>query len=127
MFGWRVFYGDGRTIDDDECKVEDLPRRDVQAVIVADDAHGWRILRIFDFYVFDDVHADGWKGTDVFGLWDYLTEPRETCVVLFGRTIGEREYLDIVNRALADASLPTKTGHRRGERRPDDVGKGPGR
>lgn len=114
-FRWRIYYGDGATYDDGDGSAFDAPAVNVQAVVVADPEHGWFCCRADDYYWYWP-DQDRWYSGDTFGLFDYLTQhgPRK---VLFGRSISDHEYREILNRAVTDPDLPTKTGWQAHERR----------
>lgn len=108
---WIVYYTDGRTIQDDQCCPESLPKRDVQAIVQQHDSAGWHCLSGNDFYVWRD---DRWWGVDQFGMYDYLIGPGWK-VVLFGRFISDADYAAILARATKHMNLLRKSTAR-GER-----------
>lgn len=119
MFAWRVYYGDGTVFDPGMGSPYDAPARNVQMVAVADPEHGWYLCRGTDFYWLLD--NGGWRGGDIFGLWDYLIEPGPR-KVLFGRSVTHDEFEAILLRALNDPEMPQKTAWREGEWKPADMG-----
>ena len=114
---WKVFYGDGSTFTDEDGPPELAPKRNVQAVGQECHDHGSVICRCDDFYIWAEF--DGryqWQGVDYFGLWDYLIDPGSK-VVLFGRTIGNREFKALTGKIYDDPYLPGKSGYYAGERK----------
>jgi hypothetical protein len=115
---WKIWYDDGGTYTDRDGPPESAPGRGVQVIATIDESVGWRLVRSADYYIFSP-QIGGWEGVDSFGLWDYLADPGHK-VVKFGRTIGNREYEDILDRATHDPDFPRKSAWRPSERRPAD-------
>lgn len=111
-----IWYGDGSIYRDDYGPPELAPKRGIQVISQEDPDTGQSFTRSNDFYWWTDK---GWQGGDLFGLFDYLIEPGSK-VVLFGRTIGNREFTGILQHALNDDSgyLPPKSAWHERERRP---------
>lgn len=114
-FRWRIYYGDGTAYDSRDGEAWDAPAVNVQAVVVSDPEHGWYCCRADDFYWYLE-DEDRWYSGERFGLFDYLTQPGRR-KVLFGRSIPDREYRAILDRAMNDPDLPQKTGWQADERR----------
>lgn len=112
---WKIFYGDGSTYSDAAGSAYDAPARNVQAIIADDKDHGWHCVRTCDYYWYLPID-DLWQGGDQFGLFDHLIEPGAKRI-LFGRTLGNQEFADVMERAYHDADLPPKTGWRPTERK----------
>lgn len=116
---WRIYYGDGSHFDNLNGPPERAPARNVQVIVQRDllagpEEIGRRILAGFDYYWFD-TEAGGWAGGDLFGLFDYLLRSTR---VKFGRTIDDRAFKGVKERALDDPDFPPKSGWReRGNRR----------
>lgn len=72
------------------------------------------MLSGFDYYW---PLSGEWWGGDLFGLFQYLIEPGWS-KVLFGQTIGNREFRAVLKRACEDPDFPVKSGWRRDERKP---------
>lgn len=108
---WRIHYGDGSTFSSDDGDPFEAPRRDVQAIPYEDQATGFTVISGKDFYVLED--DDRWVSVDHFGLWDYLVRTRRP-LVLFGRTITNEEYEQVV--AEACQGFPPKSAKSVGER-----------
>lgn len=99
MPNWRVYYGDGSTIEDDT-SVAEVPTLNVQAIVQYDPVAGWYMQSRGDYYVY--LEGDGlWQGVDIIGLYDYL-QYSGWKRVLFGRTIRSEDYARIYQQALAD-------------------------
>lgn len=109
---WKIFYSDS-TYSNEDGPPELAPKRDVQTIAVADEVCGRRIERGNDFY----VYRHGWRGTDQFGLFDYLIEPGSK-IVLFGRSLSDDEYRKVWDIASKDPDLPPKSAYLPDERKP---------
>jgi hypothetical protein len=94
---WRIYYGDG-TVIYDTCPIEETPTSNVQVILWKCPVNNWLVITSYDYYVWKDVR---WFGMDIFGLWDYLTQPGWKRV-LFGRAIDNKKYDDTLKQALAD-------------------------
>lgn len=115
MLLWRIYYGDGTTFDNLDGEPADAPPWNVQAVVQRDPDVGRSISRSNDFYVW---HNGQWWEMDLFGLIDYLIR---TGLVKFGRTLGNRDYAAVLDRAVNDPDFPAKSAWHKLERRaPDD-------
>ena len=111
---FKIWYDDGTVYSG---KPELAPKRGVQCIAQTDPECGRTICRSDDFYVYQEYDGIlGFQGVDQFGLHDYLIEPGYK-LVLFGRTIGNREYKSILQKAVNDLDLPVKTSWDSGERR----------
>jgi hypothetical protein len=85
----------------------------VQTIAQVNKLTGRRIERENDYYIWTD---HGWRGCDQFGLFDYLIEPGFK-VVLFGRSLSNEEYKEVLDRACNDPDLPAKSAWEKDERR----------
>jgi hypothetical protein len=98
---WKIFYADGMVIDDhDMSAVEDVPKTGVVAI-----AHrtpdGIRVQRGRDYYWWTDDFDYSWYGGDIFGLWEQLTKTGSH-IILFGRSIPDKLFNEIVERAAEE-------------------------
>jgi hypothetical protein len=111
-----IWYGDETTYRDTDGPPELAPKRNIQVISQEDPDTGQSFVRSNDFYWWT---TEGWQGGDFFGLYDYLIDPG-TKIILFGRTVGNRQFQKILQRALNDGSgyLPPKSAWHEGERRP---------
>lgn len=96
----KYFYPDGFSYEGNN-----PPARGVQVIVQEDDS-GPYMTTGADYYIWRE---DRWVGVDIFGLFDYLIE---SGLVLFGRTITNDEYREILQRAKVE-----KNTWRPGERR----------
>ena len=110
---WRIYYGDGTTFDSDDGATTEAPATNVQAIVQPDPDVGRHIINRFDWYFFDEESGE-WFGVDWFGLIDWMMR---TGLVKAGRTIGNREYREILQRASDDPGFERKSGWRENERR----------
>ena len=72
MITHRVYYADETTADSNTYTLEELPCRDVIAIVIPDEEVGRFVVSRWDFYYYE---GDTWFGCGQFGLWDYLTMP----------------------------------------------------
>ena len=112
MGGRMIYYSDGSTYDGE---IENTPTRDVQVIVQPCPRTGWAMQHTTDYYVWRE-DLDEWRGTDIFGLWDYLARDGMK-KVLFGRTISNEEYNDVYQRAKAERN-EKKSGFAARERQP---------
>ena len=108
-----IYYSDGSTYQG--C-AESTPTRDVQAIVQPCPHTGWAMQHTTDYYVWrEDINE--WRGTDIFGLWDYLARDGWK-KVLFGRTVSNQEFNAIYQRAKQDRD-EHKSGFAARERQPE--------
>lgn len=108
---YRIYYADGSTFDGSP---SGAPSLGVVCIVQPDPDVGRHVLSGFDYY----WPADGaWWGGDLFGLFQYLIEPGLK-KVLFGRTISNRAFREILKAACEDRDFAPKSGWKRGERKP---------
>ena len=115
---YKIYYGNGETFSSQTAPPFLIPKRnDVQVIVQESDNHGWFTQAMNDYYVWDN-RGNGWRwwGVDIFGLYDYLLEPGNKCV-LFGRTIEGDEFNEIFKRASEDTDFPKKTSFANKERK----------
>jgi hypothetical protein len=111
---WQIFYGDGSEYKDCDGPPELAPKRNVQTIAVENGIVGRRLERGDNFYIMTD-HS--WRGCDQFGLYDYLIEPGAK-IVLFGRSLNDAEYREILDRSARSDYLPVKNAWLPEERKP---------
>lgn len=92
---FRVYYQDGVTAEPPDA----IPPIGVQAILQRNEEGEWHIRTGKDYYVWRD---GVWIEVDIFGLFDYLMQ---TGIVLFGRTISNTEFGEILARAMRDKEL----------------------
>jgi hypothetical protein len=110
---WRIYYGDESVYDPGD--PYDAPGLNVQMIANGHREHGWSLIRQVDYYWY--VHErDEWDGGDIFGLWDYLSQPGPRKVI-FGRNASNETFNRILARAVDDPDIPQKTSWKPGERR----------
>ena len=102
---WKVYYSDGTTYCDMDGPIEDAPKRGVIIVASECDLMGRKYDRSTDYYCWFDY---GWRGVDIFGMYDYLTQPGYK-VVLFGRTVEDSVWRELWDIATRDDYLPRKS------------------
>jgi hypothetical protein len=95
---WVIFYSDGSYVDSDT-SIYDVPRRDVQIIVQRHKHVGYTMMHSSgDYFVFDP-DRDGWRLTDIFGLWDYFLVVRQP-VVLFGRNMDYEEFWKLHRKVI---------------------------
>ena len=101
---WKIYYGDGSTYTSEYGTPQVAPSRDVQVIVQDHPRVGVELVSSADYYVWmvNDDYARWW-GVDIFGLFDYLVEAGWKRV-LFGRTLLQEEYNEIVKEASEDKS-----------------------
>lgn len=104
---WKIRYSGQPPYSNLDGSAFDAPALGVQVISQADPVVGRVLVRLADFYWFDHTE-DYWYGGDIFGLWDYLTQPGPKKVI-FGRTVPTRLHDEIVLAAANDPELPIKT------------------
>lgn len=109
---WRIYYSGNFTIDD-SVNPYDVPGLDVQAIVQEDPDVGRYVLHHCDYYWWMP-EDEQWHQGDHFGLWDYLQRPGPKKVI-FGRSLDNRSYKAILERALYDSDFPAKSASRAGE------------
>jgi len=119
---WKIYYGDGSTYSNEDGEPELAPKRNVLAVAQCNEVTGHSVEHTTAYYCWFDPY---WRGCDQFGLWDYLAEPG-TKVVMFGRWVSNKDYTELLTRALQDPDVPRRSAWLPNgkERRPDRVEKG---
>lgn len=95
---WLIFYSDGSVVDSDT-SVYDVPRRDIQIIVVRDEKVGYKMLHSAGCYFVFDPDRDGWRITDIFGVWDYLVVVHQP-VVLFGRNMDSKEFWELRKKVV---------------------------
>ena len=110
---WKIFYQEG-TYSSNDGAPELATKVGVQAIIVSHERAGRRVERSEDFYIWTPENG-GWRGANHFRLAEYLQSPGYK-LVLFGRTISDKEYAKVLDRATNDSELPPKTAIVKGER-----------
>lgn len=114
MLAWRIWYDDLTVYDSAVSGPDQAPALGVQAIAVADATVGRLILSRYDYYWWD---AGRWWGGDLFGLWDYLARPGWKRI-LFGRSLSNEQFSEVMARALGDPELPAKSAWDEREARP---------
>ena len=104
---YKIFYGDGTVHEG-----ENPPARDVQVIVQEHPSIGWHTQSGYDYYVWRDGR---YVGVDLFGLYDWLLDWGG---VLFGRTTTQKEFNEVMKRALA-ALGEAKAGWLKDEKRLD--------
>lgn len=95
---WRIYYDDDETYSGDPYLA---PATGVITVAVEDRnaTKGFCLTKSKDAYYFKDGR---WWGCDDMGMYDYLMSYRGPKAILFGRTVRNDLYWQIVQRALSE-------------------------
>lgn len=99
MSFYRVYYSDGSTYEG-----PNPPAWDVQAILQRNEEGQWVIRSGGDFYTFRD---GVWTEHDFIGLIDFL---QDTGIVLFGRTVSNTKFADVMAQAMKDREEIEKNG-----------------
>ncbi len=94
---FTIYYSNGKVVTAEEPS-SDIPARDIQVIVQNDPKSGPYLQSGSHHYVWQD---GSWIGVDDFGLYDYLLE---SGLVLFGRTITNKEYQEIYQQAKIEKS-----------------------
>ncbi len=105
MAAWVIWYDDASSFSSDDGAPYEAPRDGVQVISVADIGTGRLMWHSSDFYCWQD---NEWVPRSLLGLMDYLREPGAEKIVLQGRGIAYRRFIDIYNKAVEDSRLPWK-------------------
>ena len=114
---WKIYYSDKTTASNKVSPFDIKHRSDVQVIVQESPDHVWITTCKSDYYTWGD-RGDGpkWWGVDQFGLYHYLLQPGEKCV-LFGVTIGHERFREIFDRARSE--FGNKEIFERDERHPE--------
>ena len=111
---WKIYYGNDSCFSDEAGSPDLAPKLDAQVIVQHDRNHGRYLQFASDYYIWSD---SCWLGVDQFGMWEYLFCSPGCKVVLAGRTISNKKYQALYQRAKKDPDFPPKTGFRPGEER----------
>lgn len=92
---WRVYYGDGSTYQGDPYEA---PALNCACIVMAHEEVGRCVVAGKDYYWYEDGQ---WWGGDQVGFYDYMFRPGPK-KVLFGRSLNDRDYLEICKKARQD-------------------------
>ena len=95
---WRIYYDNGAIFSNTDGAPEDAPSGGVMCIAWYDDDNRRRLAHESDYYRFEDGR---WYGSDLFGLWDYLSRPGLK-IVKFGRMVGDLQYRAVMGTAMND-------------------------
>jgi hypothetical protein len=115
---WKIYYDNGTAFSNRDGNVVDAPARGVQVIVQVDKYHGWYTETAYDYYIWDD-RGEGhkWIGVDFVGVIDYIIEPGWKCILL-GRTVSNKRFNEIFQKAKNDLEFGKKTAFRRWEKKP---------
>jgi hypothetical protein len=113
---WAIVYTDRSVFTSDDGPPESAPRRGVQVVLVADQAHNYR-------HEFSNPGRWGWRddhGTwfgydDHEAAWDYLVNYEGRPLLIYGERMNTEDYYAL--RRWADEQFGAKSGWWHGEQR----------
>jgi len=113
LLQWRIYYANGDTFSDNEGAPCVAPLRGVQLIVQVEPEVGRSFWSECDYYWWEQ-ECDQWLGGDLAGLLDYLGRC-SLATVLQGRTVPDRTYREIKQRALDDPDFPRKSAKYRRE------------
>lgn len=102
---WKIYYENGLTFSDQDGDIFFAPTQGVQIICFEDKEVGRRMIHRFDYYW---PTTYGFSGGDLFALYEYLTQvgPKK---VLFGKTVSDKVFKEVLEKALADSYFPPKS------------------
>ena len=105
---WRVYYGDGSVLSNQDIKsLRDLPTWDVACIVQRDRKHNKNMPMAADFYLLIDGQ---WFPVDTFGFFDHvLNNWHQIECILSGRYISNEDFKRIVDRAVKDPDFQPKS------------------
>jgi hypothetical protein len=102
MKKWEIFYTNYSIKSEDVPDITKLAHREDVQVIIQDGDNGanWETLSGTEYFYWDDKGSGykWWRCNDLFGLYHYLRQPGEKCV-LFGTWIEKKDFYRIFNEA----------------------------
>lgn len=115
MAAWRIYYSDGSTFDSDDGSAEDAPSTGVICVKQKNPLSTWTLVSMRDYYLW---HDGQWWEADTPGFWQYMFKSGAK-VALFGESVPDEVFNDVINRARDDADFGEKSSiHLRERERP---------
>lgn|SRR5512135_757499 len=102
---YRVYYADGSVYAGEPWNA---PAWGVLVIVEKDPDHGRRLVSAKDYYIWDEDNSRWWS-VDFIGMVDYLGRPGKKRV-LFGRTVPNEEWYDVMRIANEDPDFPVRTG-----------------
>lgn len=102
---WKIYYDDGSTYSNQNGEIFFAPGQGVEVISYEDTEVGRRILHRADYYWPTEF---GFGFGDMFALYEYLLSPGPK-KVLFGKTISDCQFQNILKAAIADDYLPPKS------------------
>ena len=110
MIEWRIYYGDGATVDSDMCQPQDVPTYDCQVIVQRDPVNNRSLMDGHDWFIYHRSQQH-WLGIDASGLYDYLLHDFQNVqVVLQGRMTSNRHFNAIYQTAVNDPDFPRRAG-----------------
>jgi len=103
---FKVFYVDGTVYTG---TVEATPTDNVLVIVEYSKEHGRRLVTNGDYYCWDEKRQRWFPG-DMMHFIQYLREYGMKRV-LFGRTVDNEEWNEVMKRATSDPDFPPKTGY----------------
>lgn len=104
---WRIYYGPDNHTDGSGPGPTGDRARGIQVILQHHPDVGWYTQNSSDYYIWHEQEKR-WVGVDIFGLFDFLLE---SGLVLFGRTITNREFQAVMDRVVEDRAWGRKHGY----------------
>jgi hypothetical protein len=105
---WRIYYGDGTTVDNTQLSPIHVPSWNLQIIVQPDPKENTVYIARKDFYVYRKIEQQ-WLGIDWIGLIDILAHNwQDVGGFGIGRTIPSAVYDAIEKRAYADPDFYPK-------------------
>ena len=102
---WRIYYGDRTTYGSQDGSPFDAPSTNVQVVIKEtprSKVRPWVPLFGHDHYMWSTDPGVTWSACDWAGLFDYLMTYKGPKAVLFGRTLRDESFWELLKWAKSE-------------------------
>lgn len=111
MIRWRIYYADGSTYDNTQGLVTDYPvGRGVICIVQRHDKNNVERIDRGDYYYYRS-DLDRWYPADLFGIiWQFHAYPATRTALLFGETVSEERFDEIIAHAYRDPDFPQRAG-----------------
>lgn len=114
MTKWRIYYSDGTTVDNTKGGPQYAPSYGIVCIVQPDDMVGRQIMHGWDWYYWHE-ETQQWWGCDIYGLLDRLLHNMQVTAVKQGRTVSNKDWQSIMQRANEDPDFLPKSSTRKGE------------
>lgn len=106
MKRWKIYYGDGSTFSNEDGEYYMAPTLCVQAIVLGDEDVGRLLIHGFTSYWW--LYGE-WFGGDRNGEFQYDIKRGVLKYKVFGETISNKKFDEILKRAMTDDYFPMKS------------------